>query len=140
MLVHSKEWSTVSSLVHGIAWKKDPIFTLAKSMVDETPTVSANIDRNELRVFSIIMQLTFTKTNNRTDDEPRHSPQEYCIVNLGDPFKRKEIGFYGHSTAGVINKQNGKEREFLLLSQELDAGEPGLWCALMLIDRNVPEK
>lgn len=128
-------------------WETDPVFLLAKPMLDETPTVSQNIDRNELLVEGLIIKLTFTKIKDQscvdvdTDDERNDEPDihlrnrsEHCLVTLKGVSKQQEMRLYGYNATEVIEKRSGKEQEFLLLSRVLEIGKPASWSGLMLID------
>ncbi|KIJ04499.1 hypothetical protein PAXINDRAFT_104152 [Paxillus involutus ATCC 200175] len=130
-----------------IARNTDPLFLIAKSMLEEPPSPPEKIDPDVLLLDAITIQLKFKKTRDqsRPDSDEEGLPQdieenlkakyERCLVEFQGGPRKQELRFYGSNAKKVINKRNGKDQDFIILGREseLDIGGD-IWYALLLVD------
>jgi hypothetical protein len=122
-----------------INFENDPVFRLAKTMLEEAPAALPRIDRNELLVEGIVVQLSLTVTeppDGYSDSlEGENDYYELCLVQLEGRPEPQRLRFYGYSYSEESANQEDCD-QFLLLSRELpERGPQRIYNALLHIDR-----
>ena len=121
----------------------DPVFRLAKTMLEETSAALPGIKGHELLIEGIVIRLNFTVTpgvdlsdsgvGSLTDDES----DARCFVRLEGKPEPQQMRFYGHDAVRLVNQRSSDQQEFLLVSRERDMLAPRkIYNALLLIDRD----
>jgi hypothetical protein len=84
----------------------DPVFRLAKTMLEETPAVLPEIKGYELLIEGIVIQLRFTETprDHYSDSETDEEYDGRCFVQLEGQPKPQRMKFYGHNAAQLAKQ------------------------------------
>jgi hypothetical protein len=117
----------------------DPIFRLAKTMLQETPATLPGIKGHELLIEGIVIRLSFMETprDHYSDSETSDEYDGRCFIRLEGKPKPQRMRFYGQNAVQLANQRSNDQQEFLLLSREPHQGAPQkIYNALLLIDRD----
>ena len=121
----------------GIDFRNDPVFPLAKTMLEETPTTLPAVKGHELLVEGIVVRLSFKLPRGHHGDSETDNDDGRCFIRLEGQLNPQRIRFYGHNAARLAKQRSSDPQEFLLVSREPERDIPQkIYNALLLIDRD----
>ncbi|KAI9573166.1 heterokaryon incompatibility protein-domain-containing protein [Boletus coccyginus] len=117
--------------------RNDPVFRLAKTMFEETPTVLLGIEEHESLIEGIIIRLSLMETPmNHCSDSETDEYDEWCFVRPEGHPKPQRMMFYDHDAVQLAKQQSDDQREFLRVSRDTLGVTEDIYNALLLIDRD----
>ncbi|KAG6382077.1 heterokaryon incompatibility protein-domain-containing protein [Boletus reticuloceps] len=118
-----------------INFENDPVFRLAKILPDETPAALPKINRDEMLVEGIVIQLSLTEPPDYySDSESDDEYNELCFVKLEGQPEPQRMRFYGPNARQLVHQRNSHRQEFLLVSREHAGSKQQIYNALLLVD------
>ncbi|KAF8835566.1 HET-domain-containing protein [Paxillus ammoniavirescens] len=124
---------------------RDPVFLIAKDMLERSLTLPVKIDPGVLLVDAIVIRLKFKRNRGQScaDSDSEGLPQdveenlkanyERCLVEIPGNPKEYELRFYGSNAKRLIDERSGTNQSFVLLARESDGD---IWYALLLVDQD----
>ncbi|KAF8435174.1 hypothetical protein L210DRAFT_3762894 [Boletus edulis BED1] len=118
-----------------INFENDPVFRLAKTLPDENPAALPKINRDELLVEGIVIQLSLMEPpDSYSDSESDDEYNELCFVKLEGQPEPQRMKFYGPNVRQLTKKRSNHRKEFLLVSREHTRSKQQIYNALLLVD------
>ena len=138
MIAHTKSLSdSDDELSLRIDFRNDPVFWLAKTMLEETPATLPGVKGHELLIEGIVIRLCFKTSRGHHSDSETDDNDERCFIRLEEQLNPQRIRFYGHNAAQLAKQRSSDPQEFLLVSREPEGDTPQkIYNALLFIDRD----